>query len=183
MKPQQQKHAEPLMALVEETTRQFAEARKDLTDRVRALNEEIEKAKRKHLAGIRRCVDEAAAYHAALHGVIEENPQLFDKPRTFTFSGIKVGYRKATGEITWDDQDRVVELIRKHLPDQFDVLVQTKHKPLKEALAQVPAADLKKLGVRVAEDGDEVYIKPTDSDIDKLVTALLKNAVEEEIES
>ena len=36
-------------------------------------------------------------------------------------------------------------------------------------------SDLKKIGVTVIETGDEVFIKPTDSEIDKLINALLKD--------
>lgn len=172
-----------LLNLVEVKTKDFSDARTVLTNRVRALNDEIEKAKRKHLLGIRNAVDKAAEAHAALHGVLEENPGLFEKPRTHTFFGIKVGYRKGTGALSWEDTDNVVKLVRKHFADLFDVLVKTKHKLLKGALAQLSAEELKKLGVKVGDDGDEVFIAPTDTEIDKLVTALLKNAVEEEVGS
>ncbi len=169
--------------LVELKTKDFSEARAELAKRVRALNDEVEKAKRKHLVGIRHAVDKAAEAHAALYGAIEENANLFEKPRTQTFHGVKVGYRKAVGDLSWEDDESVVKQIRKHFADQFDVLVKTRETPMKAALAQLPAAELKKLGVEIGNDGDEVFIKPTDTEIDKLVTALLKDAVEEEVES
>jgi len=172
-----------LLNLVELKTKDFADARAELANRVRALSDEVEKAKRKHLLGIRNAVDKAAQAHAALYGVIEENPQLFDEPRTQIFFGVKVGYRKGAGALSWEDDDRVVALILKHFSEQADVLAPASRKPVKKALAQLPAADLKKLGIEIGNDGDEVFIKPTDTEIDKLVTALLKDAVEEEVKA
>lgn len=170
-----------LLNLVELKTKDFSEARKVLVDRVRALKDEIEKAKRKALPGIRSAVDKTAEAHSALHGVLEENPRLFDRPRTQTFFNVKVGYRKGKGEISWKDTDRVVELIRQHASAHFDALVKTEYTPRKDALAEASAEDLKAFGVKVGSNDDEVLIKPTDGEIDKLVTALLKNAVEEEV--
>ena len=42
-------------------------------------------------------------------------------------------------------------------------------------------AELKRIGVTVEETGDQIVIKPTDSEVDKLVNALLADA--ERIES
>jgi len=171
------------LQIIEYTIRQFADARRDLSARLQALNDEIAKAKRKALPGLREEVDVAAVLHRTLRDIIMENAGLFEKPRTQIFHGVKVGYRKMKGEITWEDNEQVVKLIRKHCPERFDSLVKTVETPLKDALAQLPAADLKKLGVTVENDSDEVFIKCTDSEIDKAVNALLKDAVEEEVAS
>ena len=97
--------------------------------------------------------------------------------------GVKVGFEKGKGRIEWDDDDTVVRLIEKHFPEQADILIKTKKKPAKKALAQLSVAELKKLGVTVEETGDQVVIKSTDSEIDKLVTALLKgDEIDEEAE-
>ena len=166
---------------VEALTKAFADERADLAARLRGLNDEVEKAKRSRLPGIRRAVEAAAKCHAALDGLLKENPGLFERPRTQTFHGVKVGYRKMKGEITWEADDVVVKLIRRHCPESFDALVKTVETPLKDALAQLPASELKKLGVSVENDADVVVIKPTDSEIDRAVNALLKDAIEEEI--
>ena len=171
------------LQIIEYTIRQFADARRDLSARLQALNDEIAKAKRKAFPGLRQAVDVAAVLQRTLRDIITENAGLFEKPRTQIFHGVKVGYRKMKGEITWEDNEQVVKLIRKHCPERFDSLVKTVETPLKDALAQLPAADLKKLGVTVENDSDEVFIKCTDSEIDKAVNALLKDAVEEEVAS
>ena len=74
----------------------------------------------------------------------------------------------------------MVARIKKHLPEQADVLIRTKEAPVKEALAQLTAAELKKIGVTIEDAGDTVVIKPVDSEVDKLVDALLKGAASDE---
>ena len=167
---------------INQKTKEYSEARGVLEGRVQHLNNMIEEAKRRLLPGIKRAVDAAAEKKAALKAAIEEGAGLFQKPRTVVMYGIKVGLKKGVGEIEWEDADQVIKLIKKHFADQADVLIQTKEKPLKKALQQLSVADLKKLGITVEETGDQVVIKGTDSDVDKLVKALLKEHENEECE-
>ena len=51
--------------------------------------------------------------------------------------------------------------------------------PIKKAIEQLSVSDLKKIGCLVTDAQDEVVIKATDTEVDKLVTALLKGATEE----
>ena len=46
--------------------------------------------------------------------------------------------------------------------------------PNKEALAELSAADLKKIGVTLTDTGYVAVIKPVDGEVDKIVAALLK---------
>lgn len=166
---------------VDTQTKAYSAARGELAEAVGTLQDAIQSLTRKHLPVIKRRVQAAKDAEAALRATIEGNPALFVKPRTLTLHGIKVGYRKANGRIEWEDADQVVKLIKRHFADQADVLIATKEKPAKEALEQLSAADLKKLGITVEETGDVVVIKDTASDVDKLVKALLKE--DEEVEA
>ena len=83
------------------------------------------------------------------------------------------------GAISFEDADSVVARIKKHFPDQVDVLIRTKEEPVKDALSNLSAADLKKIGVTVSEAGDKCVVKPVDSEVDKMVDALLKAAARE----
>lgn len=165
---------------IETLTRAYADARALLAERVQALQEEIEAARRRRLRGIKEAVARAADAHAALKAAIESAPELFQRPRTVTIAGIKVGYQKGRGEIVWEDAAQVVRLIRRHLPEQADSLIKVVETPIKSALAQLSVAELKRIGVTVIETGDQVLIKPTDGEIDKLVDALLREAAAEE---
>lgn len=164
------------METIETKTRAFAEARNLLASRVGALQQELDKAKRRSLPGIKRALGLAKAAEESLREEIEEQPDLFVKPRSVILHGIRVGFQKAKGTMDWDDDDRVVELIQKHHPELFDTLVKTVEKPIKAALNTLSVGELKKLGVTVIESGDQVVAKAVDSEVDKLVDALLKDA-------
>lgn len=171
------------LKLIEKTTKQFADARADLSRRLQALNDDLANIKRQALPALRALINAAAQRHAELRDIIGENAALFERPRTQIFHGVKVGYRKMKGELTWESDEQVVKLIRKHCPEMFDTLVKTVETPLKQGLEQLPADLLKKLSVSVENDADVVFIKCTDSEIDKAVNALLKDAVAEEVAS
>ncbi|WP_316978015.1 host-nuclease inhibitor Gam family protein [Shumkonia mesophila] len=166
---------------IESLARGFSEARRELEENVRGLEEEIAAAKRRRLPAIRELINQAAARKAALVVAIEESRSLFAKPKTHIFHGIRCGYAKAKGRITIADAGAVVALIRKHFPDRFRQLVKVSERPIKAALNHLPAADLKRIGVTVTDAGDVAIAQPTDSEIDKLVDALL-GAGEEECE-
>lgn len=156
----------------------FAAARALLAERVTALNDGMAQLRRQHIAGIKRALAKTVEAQAALHDLVKSSPDAFAKPKTRVFSGVKVGFQKGKGVISFPDVAAVIARIKRHLPDQADILINTTEKPVKDALAQLPAADLKKLGVTLTEAGDQVVIKPVDSDVDKLVDALLKGASE-----
>lgn len=166
---------------IEKRAKAFADARAEVAETVTTLNSGIEALKREYLPVLKRGIARAAEKFDNLRGVIDANPQLFVKPRTVVFHGVKVGYGKGKGKggIKFDDAEQVVKLIKKHLPEQADVLIITKESPAKDALSQLSAADLKKIGCTVVNTGDQVVIKPTDSEVDKLVDTLLKGATEE----
>lgn len=164
---------------LERRAKSLANARAVLTGCVTALNDGIDALKRDAMPDIKAAVRGVADQHDKLKALIEENPELFTKPRTVVFHGIKFGYRKGTGGLEFEDEEQVVKLIRKHFPDQFDVLVKTKETPVKTALSGLTVAELKKLGVTVEATDDVVTITATDSAVDKLVKALLKSATEE----
>jgi len=159
---------------IERLTKAFADGREQLAQRVKSLENEITAIKRRRLQGIKSMVNLVLEKQADLKAALEDSRGLFTKPRTMIFHGVKIGFQKAKGKISWADDDQVIKLIKKHLPDQADILIKTTEKPVKEALQQLSASDLKKIGVTVEETGDQVVIKSTDSEIDKFVDTLLK---------
>jgi arsenate reductase-like glutaredoxin family protein len=169
----------PAMANIETLTKKFADAKAELRAVVIEVRDERDQILKKGMPRIRRLAAAAKEREAELKAAIEESPELFEKPRTQIFHGVKVGYRKATGKIEFEDADQVVKLIRKHFAERFDELVKTEEKPIKEALERLSAAELKKLGIEVADTGDVVFVKDVASEVDKIVKALLKDAPEE----
>jgi hypothetical protein len=159
---------------INKRAREFSDAREKLAEYVRELNDGIEALKRDNLPKVRRALNRAAQLQEDLKAAVEDAPEHFTKPKTLVLHGIKVGYGKGRGSIEWADDSTLIKAIRKQLPDQFDVLVKTTEKPLKTPLAQLTADQLRKLGVKVEETGNVVIVRAVDSEVEKLVTALLK---------
>lgn len=164
------------MKTVELHAAAFAEARAILAERVQAMQDAMLLVQREHIAGIRQAVTAALGDQDRLKAEIEACKPLFDQPRTRVFSGIKVGYRKQPGQIVIDDEEKTIALIRKLLPeDQAALLIVVKESVHKPSVADLTAADQKRLAIRVEADTDAVVIQPAEK-IDKIVAALLKDA-------
>lgn len=110
-----------------------------------------------------------------LQAAVAAAPELFVKPRSVILHGIKAGYQKGKGKLDWEDAERVCKLIRKHQPALVDVLIQTVETPVKGALSELPVDDLRKLGVTVEGTGDVAFVKLADTEIAKIIKALLRD--------
>ena len=170
----------PTMKDIEAQTKAYADARTKLAEIVSVLQDGLEALKRDNLPRIRRQITRLAELEAELKFAIDLAAELFVKPKTVVLHGIKVGFEKGKGAILFEDDDKVVALIEKRLPELAEQLVKTTKKPLKTGLAQLTVQQLKSIGCTVEEAGDQVVVRAVDKDVDKLVTALLKGAAVEE---
>lgn len=159
---------------IDQKTKEYATEREKLSNRIRFLEDEINTLKRKRLPGIKNSIQTVMEKQEDLKAALEDSRPLFIKPRTIVFHGVKVGFQKSKGKLSWNDDAQVIKLIKKHFPDQEDILIKKTEKPSKDALLNLSAENLKKIGVTISETGDVVVIKSTDSEIDKFVEALLK---------
>lgn len=164
---------------IEQTAKPLAQAREALVNTVADLNAEIDSAKRRCLPRLRKQVQKVSEHHATLMAAVEAAPDLFVQPRTVVFHGIKLGYQKSKGSTKFEDEQKSIGLIRKKLPELADKLIVQTEKISKSALSQLSVAQLKSIGATVAESTDQVLIKPTDSAVDKMVSALIAEATEE----
>lgn len=171
--------SEITLEAIEAKAKAYADRREMLGDYLAMIDRELSAIKKKHLKELKRRVAVAAEYETELRAAIESAPDLFEKPKTQIFHGIKVGYRKGKGKIEWEDDATLVALIKKKFPDDVAHLIITTEVPSKKGLEDLDAAELRKLGVTVEETGEQVVLKPVESDIEKLVKALLKGAMEE----
>lgn len=167
------------MQEIEIKTKEHAAARLALTNHVTLLNAEIEAVKQKRMKKLRESVTLAVETGDALLAMVKESPELFVKPKSAILHGIKLGFKKEKGKITFADEGQVIKLIRKHLPKLAATLIITTEKPSKEAMNGLDAKMLKQIGVTVTSDSDVAFITDPASDVDKIVTALLKGASEE----
>ncbi len=165
------------MTDIESATKAFADARSVLVERVTAMRDEREAVKRRHLKPLKRAVENTAAAQHVLTNHIDNGRELFTKPRSVVFHGIKVGLQKGKASLVLPKNEVLAQAIRDHLPEQYGLLVETICKPVQSAIAQLDAAALKAIGVKCVPASDSVLIKPTDGDVDKTVNAFLKDAM------
>lgn len=161
---------------IETLAREYADAYARLGEDVEALEDAIRTLKRKMLPIIKRRAAEATEAKGHLMMAVAESEHLFVKPKTRLFHGVKVGYAKKKGRVEWDDEAKVVERIEKLLPaDQVELLIRTEKSVHKPGVYDLTAADLKRLGITIVGDGEEVVVKIAGSEIEKMVDALLKD--------
>ncbi|MDH5785354.1 MAG: hypothetical protein OEZ16_07065 [Chromatiales bacterium] len=163
------------MTDIEKLTRDYADARAFLAGVVTELQAELERVKHPVLPVIRKAVGDVGETHAKLKAALEDSPMLFTKPKTQTIKGVRVGYMKQKGKVVIDDEEAVIARIRKLLPEaQQELMINVKESVYKPSVADLTVTDLKRLGITLTDDEDVVMIKPVDTEVDKLVNALLK---------
>lgn len=160
------------LAGIDTLAKHYATARTVLADTVNELEAELAVIHRRYINRIKAAAAKAQDASAALRSAVEGAPELFVKPRTFTLHGIKVGYQKGKGRLEFDTE-AVIERIHKHCPELQDTLVRVKFELVKDALANLDVATLRKLGCSVVDADDQVIVKAADTAVDKLVAKLL----------
>jgi len=165
------------METVNKRAEDYAAERDRLCLLVETLERQVEDVKRQALPDIRDAVRRTSEAHDRLRAAIETHPELWEgKRRTVVIAGVRVGMTKGKGKLTWEDAEQVVKLIRRHFPEQAEAMIRVREEPIRKALAELTVTELKRLGVTVEETDDQVVIKPTDSEVDKLVSKLLEDA-------
>lgn len=163
---------------IEALTKTYAGAREELRERLQALREELERARRARIQGIKNSLARLTAAHDELLEAISDSPGLFDRPKTHILHGVRVGWMKRKGAIEYADVERTIELIEKHLADKAPTLIKVKKTPIAAAIAELPGRELKTIGVTLKDDVDTAFIKPVGDELDKLMKALLKDREE-----
>jgi len=151
----------------------YADAREDLENTVEEIRERRRKAAAPMMRGLRSRIAAASVARDALRDALEACPELFVKPRTRDFSGVKIGYRKRPGRFEAVNWGAVVDRVRERLPDRADELIRTRSEIVKPALKNVPVPELRKIGVSSVDAEDEVVIALASDDLDRLVDALM----------
>lgn len=142
---------------------------------VRELEDEITALKRRRMTRIRNALGTAIEARAALLAAVEDSPELFKRPKSRAIHGVRFGFEKGKGKITWTDPDGVVRLIERHFPDSAALLIKTTKKPVRAALAKLPTQDLKRIGCQVGDTDNAPFIRMVDTELEKFVNALLED--------
>lgn len=166
------------LAEIEAITKNYAMSRELLSSRVKQAQDRMEQVLKDADPLIRSALKTAKAAEAELQAAIVTSKALFNRPKTHVFHGVKVGFEKGKGKMTIADAPKTIELIR----ELFDkakqkLLIKVKETPVKKALAQLTVAELKSIGVDTEGAGDQVVVRPVDSELDKALAALLKTEV------
>jgi DNA-binding transcriptional MocR family regulator len=160
--------------------RNYAKQRAILAERVQRLEDEIAAVRRRLLPGIKTAAVAAGDARGELESALRFHKAEFDPPakRTVAIEGVKIGFEQSKPAVLIADEQKTVDLIRKHLPDQAETLIAEKRTVVKAALRQLGAAELRRIGAFLTPADDLVVIKSTTDQIDKIVDALLKTAAD-----
>jgi len=168
---------------IEKLAEYYANVRDELTGRVQLMQQQMQQVQAEHTPRIRQLVRLVARNHANLHAAIEKHPELFERPKTIVAHGVRFGYIKQRGKVEIEDEETTIARIRKVLPEeQAELLIRVRESVDKNAVADLVVSDLKRLGITITDDRDVVVIKSVDSEVEKLVAALLKDAEQVSVE-
>lgn len=131
-----------------------------------------------HRIGIDAAAEEEAAAKADLQRLVDAAPQLFMRPRSITQDGVKCGFRKAEDQLDWDDEANVIARIRalQQFSDMAPVLIRTEETLNIGALEELDHNARRQLGIRRISGADQSFIGFTDSDVEKMVKAIIADA-------
>jgi hypothetical protein len=170
--------------LIDKLALNYAKKRERVKEIVDKLEDEVRAAHRRYRRELNEAIGTAEGAQAALRAEVEANPELFEKPRTWNLHGIKLGYGKGKGRTVWEDDAQLIKRIRSMFPAAVaETYIRTTEEPIVDALKELDAKALARLGVTVETTGDCVIVKAADSETDKLVKRLLKEGAREKEEA
>lgn len=164
---------EVTMEEVEEATKIHAEARTVLVDLVKRIRKRQDAIRKEFDARLKAAIMDTLTAKKDLEILLDDGRELFQKPKTREFFGIRVGLRKGKGGLVIDDEDKLMDRIKKLLPEKKDDLIRSKESPDKTALEKLDAKTLKRLGVEIKDASDEIFIKSVDTEVEKAIKALM----------
>lgn len=164
---------------IEQQAQTADEARAVLRAAADELKARVDAIRAEALDGLRAATRNFREATANLAELVKAHPDAFVKPKSRAAHGWKFGWRKKPGKIEVKDEPSTIALIRKHLPDQAELLIARKECVVKAALDQLSGANLKRIGVVVTEDTDQPFCTPIGDDIDQMVDTLLGDELAE----
>ncbi len=168
---------------IEAKAKALASARAELSDRLTRIKEEQDAIKNRLLTGVRNSLARARDAYDALHEAVSESPELFEKPKTRTLHGVRLGWMKQRGKLLWEDDKVLIDALRKLLGEEAEGFIRTTEKPISARLQDLSAKQLQRIGVAVTDDTEVVVIKTADDALDKLLDALIGDDRIEEVVS
>jgi phage host-nuclease inhibitor protein Gam len=168
---------------IEQLCGRFAAQRKVLAQKMAKLDQELSRVKRRYVTDIKHHASMVAETEADLAAAIEAAPEFFEKPKTKIIHGIKVGFRKGTGKLDWEDDAQILARLKKRFGADADDYIITTEKPSRDALKCLDEAVLGKLGVVIVDADEQVVVKPVETEIEKLVKTIMAGVHEGDAET
>jgi len=170
---------EPMPAIdldaIEQAAVTLARHRRALEEELQAADEKLAKVRLACAERLRQKVTDTAKAELALIRLVERAPQLFVRPQSMEFDGVKVGWRKGKGRLELPDQELLIKRAEDVLtPAQRKTVFKVKTTVLKGGLAKLSGDLLKKLGCTLTAAGQEAFVTYPKTPIDKLVDWWLK---------
>ncbi len=161
---------------IEQAARDFSAKSKTLRNYHEQLNSEIDAIKSKYLEDIKTASVEAGESYQMLLTLINDASDLFKDKKSMTVSGVKFGFQKKKGKLEIINEDVTISKLKELYGDNAVLYINTKSSVVKKALDNLPASDLKKLGVNIVQDTDVAFVKLTDDEVQKLIEAMIKES-------
>ena len=144
-----------ITTLIKRLVARFATAR----DLAAGTNRQIQIALDSGVPQVRRAARHLASIRSELITALESSRDLFEKPRTRTIEGVKIGFRRGKAAYRWDSDDTLIARIKKHLPPEVaHVLIRKVEKPVATAIAGLTPTELKAIGVTCTEPSDDPFV-------------------------
>lgn len=172
------KETPPEITAIDPLARQYADAQMDLDRLTNELKVQIDAIVRKHWPELKRATTRAAERFEALRAEVTAARPAFVSPKTRILHGVRCGFQKAQDKVEPLNEENTIALIKKRLPDQAGVLISTTESLVMSAIKQLTDDELKQIGCKRTEGKDEPTVKFADTDLDKVVAALMKGAIE-----
>lgn len=170
----------PVHERLDALAKNYAARRARVASIVTDIEDEIRGVHSRHRRALHEALATAEGAQAALRAELTDHPELFEKPKTWTLHGIRIGFRKGSGKVEWEIEDeQLVARIKKRFgadSEQARACIKVVEKVVSDALRELDAKDLAALGVTIEDVGEVSFVKAEASEADKLVKRLLKEA-------
>lgn len=152
------------LSKIEAACKRATEAAEALSGAITDLRAAIEPSIARALPGIRDALVQFRASRKAVADLVQEHRDLFEKPRTRIYHGVKVGLQALPGQLMLENQgDALIARIDRALPDAAKLLAPTSREVSITALKLLSDADLARIGgVKVSGETKVVVTLPLD---------------------
>lgn len=159
---------------IEAACKRATEAAEALSGAITDLRAAIEPSIARALPGIRDALVQFRASRKAVADLVQQHRDLFERPRTRIYHGVKVGLQALPGQLMLEDQgDALIARIDRELPAAAAILAPARSREVSlAALKLLPDADLARIGgVKVSGETKVIVNLPLDPE--EAVRALL----------